>query len=115
MCSSTTLHKWSIGYGVPTPRAPPVKIDLSEESVAHNSDLLRNSGLDMESLLMVANQYSTLNFGSEFRPIDELEKILGKHPNFEFFSGVLRNGMDYRFAEELPVCLAGHTRELLNR
>jgi hypothetical protein len=85
---------------VPTPRAPPVKFDLSEESVAHNSDLLKNSGLDMGSFL-AANQDSTLNFGSEFRPIDELEKILGKHPNFEFFSGVLRNGMDYRFTEEL--------------
>jgi hypothetical protein len=30
-----------------------------------------------------------------------MAKILGQHPDFEFFSEVLTNGMDYRFKEEL--------------
>jgi hypothetical protein len=85
---------------VPTPLAPPIKFDLSDESVKFNSELLQNSDLDLEQFLM-KHQDTTLNFGSEFRPIEDLEKILGRHPNFGFFSEVLANGMDYRFTEQL--------------
>jgi hypothetical protein len=51
---------------------------------------------------LAQHQDTTLNFGSEFRPIGDLEKILGLHPNFGFFSGVLAEGMDCRFTKELP-------------
>ena len=81
---------------VVTPQAPPIRFDLSKESVEFNSELLTKSDLDLEKFL-AKNQETTLNFGSEFRPIGDLEKILGAHPNFTFFSGVLANGMDYRF------------------
>jgi hypothetical protein len=30
-----------------------------------------------------------------------MEKVLGQHPNFGFFSDVLVNGMDYCFTDEL--------------
>ena len=85
---------------VPTPLAPPIRFDLSDESVQFNSDLLSASNLDLEEFL-AKHQDTTLNFGSEFRPIDELETILGSHPNFGFFSEVLAQGMDYRFTDEL--------------
>ena len=58
------------------------------------------SDLDLEKFL-AKHQQTTLNFGSEFRPVGDLEKILGGHPNFVFFSDVLANGMDYRFKKEL--------------
>jgi hypothetical protein len=54
----------------------------------------------MEKFLL-AHQDTTLNFGSEFRPLEQLETILGQHPNFGFFSKVLKDGMDYRFTEAL--------------
>ena len=85
---------------VVTPQAPPIRFDLSKESVEFNSELLTKSDLDLEKFL-AKNQETTLNFGSEFRPIGDLEKILGAHPNFTFFSGVLAYGMDYRFKEEI--------------
>jgi hypothetical protein len=85
---------------VVTPLAPPIRFDLSEDSVKFNSDLLRESDLDLEKFL-AKHQDTTLNFGSEFRPIGDLGKILGGHPNFSFFSNVLENGMDYCFTEEL--------------
>jgi hypothetical protein len=85
----------------PTPLAPPVRFDLSEDSVRFNSELLRESDLDLGKFL-AQHQDTTRNFGSEFRPIGDLEKILGLHPNFGFFSGVLADGMDHRLAEELP-------------
>jgi hypothetical protein len=85
---------------VKAPNAPPVRFDLSEESVLHNSELLRESGLDLGKFL-AQHQDTTLNFGSEFRPIADLRRILGQHPNFGFFSGVLGSGMDYLYSQEL--------------
>jgi hypothetical protein len=84
----------------PAPKSPPIQFSLSEKSVQHNTELLKACNFDMEELL-AAHQDTTLNFGSEFRPLDQLTKILGQHPNFEFFSDVLSNGMDYRFTTEL--------------
>jgi hypothetical protein len=80
----------------PTPLAPPIRFDLSNNSVKFNSELMKESGLDLGKFL-AQHQDTTLNFGSEFHPIGDLEKILGLHPNFEFFSGVLAEGMDYLF------------------
>jgi hypothetical protein len=85
---------------VQTPLAPPIRFDLSDDSVKFNSELLKESDLDLEKFL-AKHQQTTLNFGSEFRPIGDLRKILGSHPNFDFFSDILANGMDYRFTEEL--------------
>ena len=86
---------------VETLMAPPVRFDLSNESVKFNSDLLKESDLDLKKFL-AKNQQTTLNFGLEFRPIGNLETILGGHPNFGFFPDVLANRMDHRFMKELP-------------
>jgi hypothetical protein len=84
----------------PTPLAPPIRFSLSDESVRFNSELLRESDLYLETFL-AKHQNTTLNFGSKFRPIADLEKILGNHPNFGFFSEVLERGMDCRFIDYL--------------
>jgi hypothetical protein len=80
----------------PVPKAPPVMFDLSEEVVCFNTDLLKDSNLSLQHLLS-QHQDTTPGFGSDFRPLDQLEAILGKHPNFGFFAEVLAKGMDYRF------------------
>jgi hypothetical protein len=84
----------------PAPKAPPVRFELSEEAVRFNTELLKDNGLCMQQLLS-QHQDTTLGFGSEFRPRDQLERILGQHPNFPFFSKILADGMDYRFTTEL--------------
>ena len=84
---------------VPAPLVPPIRFDLSNKSVQFNSDLLRASNMDLGQFLG-KHQDTTLNFGSEFRPINDLEKILGQHPNFRFFPEILAEGMDYQFTEE---------------
>ena len=53
------------------------------------------------SYFVIGVKQTTLNFGSKFRPIGDLKKILGGHPNFRFFLDVLANGMDYRLTKEL--------------
>ena len=85
---------------VQTPLAPPIRFDLSDNSVKFNPELLTKSDLDLEKFL-ASHQRTTLNFGSEFCPINHLRKILGGHPNFGFFSDVLTNGVDYHVTEEL--------------
>jgi hypothetical protein len=55
----------------------------------------------MFTLLSLHQDTTTLGFGSEFRPIDQMEKILGQHPNFEFFADMLVNRMDYPFTSKL--------------
>ena len=85
---------------VQTPLSPPIWFGLSNESVRFNSELLKENSLDLEKFL-VMHQDATLNFGSDFHLIDELEKILGNHQSFGFFSGVLAEGADHRFTVEL--------------
>jgi hypothetical protein len=84
----------------PAPGAPPVNFSLSEEAIQFNTDLLKDNKLSLDRLLL-EHQHATLGFGSEFRPLEQLETILGQHPNFDFFSDVLSNGMAYHFTEEL--------------
>jgi hypothetical protein len=84
----------------PASKGPPVMFDLSEEAVPFNTQLLKdNNGLSLERLLL-EQQDTILGFGSEFRRLDQLEKILGQHPNLGFFSEVL-DGMEHRLTQEL--------------
>jgi hypothetical protein len=84
----------------PIPGAPPVQFKLSKEAVQNNTELLRSCNLDLHTLLS-RYQDTTLGFGSEFHPIEQMEIVLGWHPNFGFFSNILVNGMDYHFTSEL--------------
>jgi hypothetical protein len=84
-----------------TPLAPPTRFDLSEYSVKFKSELLKESNLDAEEFL-AKHQDTTLNFGSKFRPMGDLGRTFGGHPDFAFFSNVLEHGMDCCFTEEPP-------------
>ena len=85
---------------VPTPRAPLVKFDLSDESLAWNSQVIRECGYDLENLF-AANVGTTLSPGSEFRPPDQLSRLFSRHPNFNFFMSTIRDGMGYEFETTL--------------
>ena len=61
---------------------------------------MKNYDYDLSKLLPDF-QDTTVAFGSEYRPIEDLRIILGKHPNFDFFDATVLNGMDYHFTSEL--------------
>jgi hypothetical protein len=61
------------------PLKPPIHFEVSEEAVLHNSGLLEKCDFDLTTFL-AKHQNSTLAFGSEFRPVGQLELILGSHP-----------------------------------
>jgi len=77
---------------VDAPAPPPLKFDLSPEAAQHNAKVIRESHYDLERLIE-AHRSSTIGYGSEFRPVEDMSAILGKHPNFKFFRGILEKGM----------------------
>jgi hypothetical protein len=85
---------------VPPPIMSPVRFGTKPTDLAFNSQLLAVSDFDFEAFI---NQYSesTLGFGSEFRPLDQLERILQGHPNFSKLAEVVMSGMPYRFTSKL--------------
>jgi hypothetical protein len=84
----------------PTPSRPPAKFDTSPESLEHNSAMIASYDYDFERFLG-AHQETTLGFGSEFRPLQQLERVLGPHANFPFFRRILEDGMGYSFKAEI--------------
>jgi hypothetical protein len=85
---------------VPVPKTSEIRFDTSEASLEFNSNLLGQYDYDFEKLL-ARNKGTTIDFGSEFRPIPSLRRILGEHTNFEFFAKILSDGMPYVFTREL--------------
>jgi hypothetical protein len=85
---------------VPAPGAPVARLDISDESLEFNSRLIESYGNDFEAFL--SDQVgTTMSYGAEFRPIDQLKRVLGTHPNFVFFRSILENGMPYHFTRDL--------------
>jgi hypothetical protein len=85
---------------VPTPTKPPVRFDVHQHDLQFNSELLRDYDYDFEKFL-AEQSGSTLDFGSEFRPLDQLIQVLGTHPNFPELSEIVTTGMPYRYEVEL--------------
>jgi hypothetical protein len=81
---------------VRTPDAPPVQFDTTPASLAHNATLLREFDYDFGKFL-AAQSSTSLHFGSEFRPVDQLDQVLSQHPVYPFFRDILSFGMDYKF------------------
>ena len=89
-----------IAKRVEPPIRPSISFDTTEKSLNQNSELLHSFDFDM-GIFLNYHQTTTLNYRSEFRPLGDLETILGGHPNFLFFRTLHGNGMDYKFRREL--------------
>jgi hypothetical protein len=85
---------------VPVPKAPPIHFSTSPEALEHNAQLLKNHKYSMESLIS-RNDETTLAYGSEFRPINQLQSILGGHTHFQQLLTILQEGMAFRFSRNL--------------
>jgi hypothetical protein len=79
---------------------PPFLFRTDPAALKHNADLLKKYDYDLSKLLPDF-QDTTVAYGAEFRPIEDLKIIFGRHPNFEFFEATVLNGMDYHFTTEL--------------
>jgi hypothetical protein len=77
-----------------------VEFATDEASLEKNRAALERHAYDLESLF-AANKGMTLDYGSEFCPLNQLEQILGDHPLFPELTKILTEGMDYQYPEEL--------------
>jgi hypothetical protein len=59
--------------------------------------VVRDYGFDLDSS---DSQDTTLGHGSQFRPINQLQIVLGGHPKFKALKGLAECGMDCRFKKE---------------
>ena len=74
--------------------APPFRFELSDATAIINFDVLHESNFDLHKLLM-DHPLAPTSIGSEFRPIDWLDKVLGNHPNWTLIQATIRNGTEY--------------------
>jgi hypothetical protein len=86
---------------VKIPKAPPIRFAMDKSAATYNSQLLEAHGFDFDAFLML-HRKTTLDYGSKFRPIDQLESILGRYPHFPELCEILSHGMDYQFTRDLP-------------
>lgn len=85
---------------VPIPAKPKVLFGTDGKAVEHNTRLLASHGYNLKQLLE-AEQSSTMGFGLEFRPIQQLRLIIGQHPGFGELEHMIQHGMPLRFVREL--------------
>ena len=84
----------------PIPDAPLFDFETTEEAMHHNSKILEQHNFDLEAALE-AQRGTTVWHGSEFRKTNQLEKIIGSHPHFDYLKKVFEGGMDYEFLTEV--------------
>ena len=88
------------GTSCPVPTKPIVAFDCSPSALEWNTGYLESCGWDM---VEVFRQHvgSTVDHGSEFRPVDQLSRLVGHHPNFPFLQEMFQHGFDYFLSREL--------------
>jgi hypothetical protein len=84
----------------PTPTKPSVGFDVLTDAAGHNASLLRGVDYDLQRFLQ-GQTGSTLDFGSEFRKLDQIRPLLRHHPGFDKLAKVLATGMPYRYDHEI--------------
>jgi len=82
------------------PRPPSVRFGTSPVDLDHNINYLESCDWDFEKVF-ADHRGTTVDHGSEFRPIDELRTILGQHPHFATLSKMFTEGFDYHLTREL--------------
>ena len=68
--------------------------------MAAKDQLLCDHGFDLRRLLK-NSQDITFGYGSDFCPLNQLEKLLGGQPEFAVLEGLVKNGMEYCFKNEI--------------
>jgi hypothetical protein len=81
---------------------PDVPFDMTNEARVYNSKQLELVDFDVSRLLdSNSNKGTTLGFSSDFRPMEQLEPLLGHHPNFEAVRSFITNGMPFVYKRAL--------------
>ena len=82
------------------PTKSPIRFDVSSEAAHHNASLLRSFDYDFPDFLQ-SQAGSSLDFGAEFRPVEQLRPLLGQHPGFNELAEIIASGMPYRYSTNI--------------
>jgi hypothetical protein len=82
------------------PKAPHVRLGTAPTDLDHNTRYLESCDWDFEKV-MAQHVNTTVGHGSEFRPVSELRRFLGRHPHFQTLSAMFTEGFDYHLIREL--------------
>ena len=80
-----------LAYRHPPTRTSEFRFEWSADAAAHNWELLRRYDRDLGSVLRTQS-FSTLTFGSEFRPAHLLAPLLPSHPLWRRFVEQITDG-----------------------
>ena len=83
----------------PTPAKPEFIFEPTTAAAVHNSAVLNKFNNDFGQLITQQPEPTTLTMGSELRPIEQLDKLLGHHPNYKLFRWNTTRGVDYPISE----------------
>ena len=89
-----------VGTACPTPAKPGITFSIEGDARRKNWELLKNFGGDLGKVL-ASQRGTTAWHGSEFRPVEQLRPIVGKHPSFGSLTQTFAQGMHYHFTREL--------------
>ena len=78
----------------PVPTASPLQFEFTLDAASRNVSVLEEFGFDLDAFIR-AHPGTTLSYGSELRPLDQLEPLLQHHPNFPRFSRWHTHGISY--------------------
>ena len=82
------------------PGPPLVRLSLDQDDLDHNTRFLADCDWDLEEVFR-RHAGTTVDHGSEFRPIEQLRCVVGQHPGFPYLKSMLTSGFDYCMRREL--------------
>ena len=86
------------GQTVPAPKRSVFSFEYTKEAALKNSKILEEFEFDLEKAIE-AQPGTTVSYGSEVRPMAQLEVLLHNHVNFERFRSNMINGIEYPLKE----------------
>ena len=82
------------------PGPPCIRLGMGQEDLDYNTRFLEECDWDLEEVFR-RHAGTTVDHGSEFRPVDQLRKIVGRHPGFPYLEEMLTSGFNYHLTREL--------------
>ena len=82
------------------PGPPHVRLGVDQEDLDYNTRFLADCDWDLEEVFR-RHVGTTVDHGSEFRPVEQLRRIVGGHAGFAYLEDMLTSGFDYRLDRDL--------------
>lgn len=82
------------------PKKPPFRFEQNWEAAEVNWSILEESSRDLHTAILKYRN-TTIGYGSEFRKVETLKAIYGRHPNFAYMEEYLTNGVIFKYTREL--------------